>query len=293
MLRRLVLVALAGVACTSIGQPEGPANPDRESPPGSGAIRVVSVVDVEWQALNPARGDMSPKAGTLWGDRNASVPTGFLAEFRDGFSSPPHIHNATYRAVVISGAVHNDDPSAEKMWMAPGSFWTQPRGEVHITAARGTRNRALVEIDRGPYLVKPPGEAFDSGERPVNIDVSNLVWLPLTQDSGEVAGVSISYLWGRHSDGESRGVFLRLSAGLAGVLDAAGQEFRGVVIQGALEHAASERELGPGSYFGSEGAAAHRVSAASGAKEVVVYIRSSADFRWSPLTARSAGPETD
>ncbi|NND00731.1 MAG: DUF4437 domain-containing protein, partial [Gammaproteobacteria bacterium] len=117
--------------------------------------KVISFSDVKWEPLNPARGDQSPKAGTLWGDRKAAVPTGFLADFADGFSSPPHIHNATYRAVVISGSVHNDDPSATPMWMPAGSFWTQPKGESHITAAKGARNIALVEIDQGPYLVQP------------------------------------------------------------------------------------------------------------------------------------------
>ena len=58
----------------------------------------------------------------------------------DGFSSPPHIHNVTYRAMVIKGLVHNDDPEAENMWMPPGSFWTQPAGEAHITSAKGEEN---------------------------------------------------------------------------------------------------------------------------------------------------------
>ena len=116
--------------------------------------RVLLSSEIVWEKLNPARGDKSPQAGTIWGDRKGIQATGFLAKFVDGFSSPPHIHNVTYRAVVIKGLVHNDDPEAEHMWMKPGSFWTQPRGEVHITAAKGEENIALVEIDSGPYLVK-------------------------------------------------------------------------------------------------------------------------------------------
>ena len=63
-----------------------------------GSQEVVLTSEIEWEQLNPARGDKSPQAGTLWGDRKGTVPTGFLAKFVDGFSSPPHIHNATYRA---------------------------------------------------------------------------------------------------------------------------------------------------------------------------------------------------
>lgn len=95
-------------------------------------IKVLPVEKVVWEKLNPARGDKSPQAGTLWGDRKGSPATGFLAKFVDGFSSPPHIHNVSYRAIVIKGLVHNDDPAAARMWMPAQSYWTQPAGEAHI-----------------------------------------------------------------------------------------------------------------------------------------------------------------
>ena len=172
MLLTLALSSIVTAACAA-----------RRSQP-SQAHEVVLISEVKWEKLNPARGDKSPQAGTLWGDRKGPVPTGFLAKFVDGFSSPPHIHNATYRAVVISGSIHNDDPDAADMWMPAGSFWTQPKGEVHITAARGATNMALVEIDKGPYLVLPVEEAFDSGERPVNVDASNIVWVDPHRNAG-------------------------------------------------------------------------------------------------------------
>jgi Domain of unknown function (DUF4437) len=107
-----------------------------------------------------------------------NVPSGVLLKFAGGFSSPPHIHNITYRAVVISGAAHNDDPEAANMWMGPGSFWTQPAGEVHITSAQsGPGATAFLEILEGPYLVQPPHQAFDNGERPLNLEERNVVWL--------------------------------------------------------------------------------------------------------------------
>ena len=145
-------------------------------------IKIISVKDVNWEKLNPARGDKSPQAGTLWGDRKGDkVPTGFLAKFVDGFSSPPHIHNVSYRAIVISGLIHNDDPKAANMWMPSGSYWTQPAGESHITSAKGITNMALVEIDSAPYLVRPIQEEFDNGERPYNIHSNNIIW----RDFGE------------------------------------------------------------------------------------------------------------
>ena len=124
-------------------------------------VTITPVSKVNWEKLNPARGDKSPQAGTIWGDRKGEVETAFLAKFVDGFSSPPHIHNVSYRAIVIDGLIHNDDPKAANMWMPTGSYWTQPAGESHITSAKGKNNIALVEIDKGPYLVKPIKQKFD------------------------------------------------------------------------------------------------------------------------------------
>ncbi len=267
-LHALVLVGLAAWSCSAFE-----TRPAEGNPPPESTAEVVAIGDVEWEALNPARGDQSPRAGTLWGDRNAAVPTGFLARFEDGFSSPPHIHNATYRAVVISGLIHNDDPEAAPMWTPAGSFWTQPKGEVHITAAQGANNMALVEIDEGPYLVRPPSEAFDPGERPVNLDVSNIVWVTPLGMPATAGGPKQAFLWGRLEPGESNGTFLSLPAGFEGAIHSRGDTFRAVVIRGRLQVGeAGGASLEPGSYFGSRGDALHRVAAAPGG-DSVLYIR--------------------
>ncbi len=49
--------------------------------------------------------------------------------------------------------------------MGPGSFWTQPAGQTHITAAgEGGKATAFLEIMEGPYLVRPPDASFDDGD---------------------------------------------------------------------------------------------------------------------------------
>ena len=246
----------------------------------AGDVRIVLASQVEWQALNPARGAASPRAATLWGDRGGEVATGFLARFAQGFSSPPHIHNVTYRAVVIEGEIHNDDPDAASQWMGPGSFWTQPEGESHITAARGQNNLALVEIDHGPYLVRPPEQAFDNGERPINVDASNLVWLPAMPGDVIGKGADRAHLWGRFDGYSSNGSFLRLPPGFRGKLKADGEVFHAVVIRGALAHAAAPGEtLTPGSYAGGVGLHAITADPVEGA---VLYIRSHGHYQVSP-----------
>ncbi len=243
--------------------------------------KVLLSSDIAWEKLNPARGDQSPQAGTIWGDRKGSAATGFLAKFIDGFSSPPHIHNVTYRAVVIKGLVHNDDPKAENMWMKPGSFWTQPDGEAHITSAKGEENIALVEIDNGPYLVKPTDEAYDNGERPINIDVSNLVWLD-NENSNWINSKSkaeISFLL------ENNGLwslFVKLPNGYNGEIETNGTVLHSVVIKGELNYVMpvnnEQKMLDAGSYFGSTDRSIHTV-ANNTEKEIILYVRTNGEIK--------------
>lgn len=250
---------------------------------------VVLASEVEWSYLNPARKDKAPMAGNLWGDRNGEGSSGYLLRPKDGFQSPPHIHNVSYRAVVISGLLHNDDPEAEFMWMPQGSFWTQPKGQVHITAAKGEAPIAYVEIEKGPYLVLPTKEAFLSQLRPVNVDISNLVWL----DSSDVSwldksGVTasqgdpqISFLWGDTKEGQLRGTMVKLPAGFKGKIQSQGTDFRAIVIKGQPQYemnATERKTLEQGSYFGSTGEPAlHTVSSGAG-EETLLYIRSNGKY---------------
>lgn len=249
-------------------------------------VEVVSRSQVAFQPLNPARGDAGPQAGVLWGDIRANVPSGAVIVFANGFSSPPHIHNVTYRGVVISGKVHNDDPAAKIMWMEPGSFWTQPAGEPHITAAApGDQAAVLLEILEGPYLVRPPEVGFDNGERPVNLESRNIVWL----DSADIAwfgaaankAVEVAFLWGNPAD--KNGTFLKLPPGFSGELRDNGAWLRAVTIRGTTSRrqpgvTGGAESLAPGSYFGSQGEQSHRISCQS---EVacIIYVSTTGKYR--------------
>jgi quercetin dioxygenase-like cupin family protein len=242
---------------------------------------LVLASEVTWEQLNPARGDKSPKAGTLWGDRNGTGPTGFLVQFTDGFSSPPHIHNVSYRGMVISGLIHNDDPGAADMWLPTGSFWTQPKGEVHITGAKGTTNVAYIEIEVGPYLVLPTEEMFDSGERPINVDAANIVWIDQPGSPPSAGGPKVAFLWGDPQAGQLNGTLTKLPAGFAGKIDSQGSTFRAVVIKGQLQYQmpgeTDAKTLEPGSYFSSKGESVHQVASAGG-EESIFYVRTDGKY---------------
>ena len=277
-MRTLLLLALVSIVSTVCSSMQVAAEPTNE---------VILASEIKWTPLNPLRGDKSPKAGTLWGDpdRKFPVATGFLVQFADGFSSPPHIHNITYRGVVISGLVHNDDPNAAKMWMPAGSFWTQPAGDVHITAAKGPTNVAYIEIDKGPYLVLPPKEAFDRRERPINVDASNIVWVDPPGAPASANGPKVAFLWGKPQDGQLNGTLVKLPAGFSGKIKSHGSTFRAVVIKGQPQHQVpgetDVKTLEPGSYFGSEGESVHHVSSKAGA-ESIIYVRTEGKYNVIP-----------
>ncbi|WP_054851000.1 DUF4437 domain-containing protein [Olleya sp. ITB9] len=243
---------------------------------------VVTADTVEWGWLNPLRGDKSPAAGKLWGDRTKNEPAGFLVKFNKGFSSPAHIHNITYRGVVIKGLLHNDDEQAEKQWLPAGSYWQQPAGEAHITAADGEENIAFLDIQEGPYLVQPTDEAFDNGERPINVDKTNLVWLNAKDIEwvSEKSNVETAFLWGSHEKNQLRATLLKLPAGFKGKIKNLSPNFRAVVISGGISHQFSKKEdkkeLTSGSYFGVE---EDSKSIITTDQEALIYIRSNGDFK--------------
>lgn len=240
---------------------------------------IVTNANLDFIPLNPARGNAAPQAGVLWGDIRADVPSGVLLKFADGFTSPPHIHNITYRAVVIEGAVHNDDPTAENMWMGPGSFWTQPAGENHITAGQpGAGATAFLEIMEGPYLVQPSDQGFDNGERPINVVADNVVWLDASDVSWVNASTShnnaqIAFLWGDTGSGQKNGTFLKVAPQSSVAVKGNTEWLRAVVTKGDLSyHGETDiTSLETGSYFGSDDGGVHMITCKA-AEDCVLYI---------------------
>jgi len=243
---------------------------------------VVASDEIKWGYLNPLRGNKSPGAADLWGNRTEDVATGMLVKFNKNFASPPHTHNISYRGIVIKGMMHNDDPNAEKMWMPEGSFWTQPAGENHITAANSEENQIYLEIDSGPYLVKPSGQHFDNGERPINLHSSNIVWLDQSSlNAIDAEGVKRTALWGRDEPGEMNGTMLKLPYNFEGNITSDANEFRVVVISGNIDYKnaelSSKKALDAGSYVSSKGAFQHNIHANS--DDVMLYIRTNGQYR--------------
>lgn len=235
-----------------------------QSPKNSSDLRVLSFSSLKWEQLNPARGKKSPQAATLWGNRKGTKPTGFLVKFVNGFSSPPHIHNVSYRAIVIDGLIHNDDPKAANMWMPKGSYWTQPAGEAHITSAKGKSNVAFVEIDQGPYLVRPTKKAFDNNERPYNIHTSNVLW-------DKLGPIEFTSLW-KNKEGHVTGKLIKFRNRLS--LSVARAKI--LVVKGLLK--INNVTLDPGSLIVSENSTKIDTTCDSNIP-CIVYLKSKQGFK--------------
>jgi len=245
---------------------------------------ILQFADVEWGPLNPARGKDGPQAADLWGNRKVAGATGMLVKFRQGFASPPHIHNISYRGIVISGLIHNDDPNAEDTWLTSGSYWTQPAGDSHITSATATTNLAYIEIDDGPYLVQPTSNAFNNGEVPVNVEYSNIVWhnaSDIKWTALHEPGTEIAFLWGTPNNGGLFGSLLKLRKGFVGRLQSDASEFRAVTILGPTDvtspDGARYNTLNPGSYFGGDNATSFRLACAVN-DNCIIYVRTNTVF---------------
>ncbi|MCV2885066.1 DUF4437 domain-containing protein [Aestuariibacter sp. AA17] len=256
----------------------------RSSDVNPAQVDIITVDQLKWGYLNPLRGEKSPGAVDLWGDRTKNVATGMLVRFNKGFSSPPHIHNITYRGIVIHGAMHNDDPDAAHMWLPPVSFWTQPAGKQHVTAANADKNLIYLEIDSGPYLVKPESNHFDSGGHALNVHAANLVWLDHSQSAIVTSSnIEIAHLWRNNKvhDAESslQGILLKLESGIPIDIQSQDPIFKAVIIQGAITYQSSTNnakyQLEEGSLFSSSGDVMHRITPTNNA---IIYIRSHADF---------------
>lgn len=160
--------------------------------------------------------------------------------------------------------------------MSPGSFWTQPAGESHITAAKG-ESIAYVGIDSGPYLVKPIENNFDNGKQPINISSDNIMWLNNRQASMlENNRSEIAFLWKKDN---LKGQLIKIKSGFSGEILNSGNIFHAVIIKGELEYGSDDpKTLDPGSYFTSTEESKHSVSSANNS-DCIVYIRTNGDLK--------------
>ncbi len=277
-MRTFLLLALAiGVSgCDSSQVASDSIAPE---PAAESTSKVVLTSEVEWEQLNPARGDKSPLAATLWGHRTGPGPSGFLLKPVDGFKSPPHVHTANYHGVVIFGGIHNAEPGAREVYLQTGSFWSQPSGGVHITAARGS-SLAYIEVE-GAFDVLPFEKATNNKTKAIYMPASSIAWVDQPGMPPSADGPKVAVLWGNPQDNQPSGTLVKLPTGFNGMMRSHSSTFHAVVIQGRPKHRVQDetdvKTIEPGSYFSSKGEAAHQVSCEAG-EDCIIYVRTEGKF---------------
>ncbi|MEM7041700.1 MAG: DUF4437 domain-containing protein [Pseudomonadota bacterium] len=86
--------------------------------------------------------------------------------------------------------------------------------------------------------MQPAEEEFDIGERPINIEALNIVWLDaadaawVSQSDAAGSGAQMAFLWGKVQDGQKNGTFIRLPSGYNCEIRSDSPLLRAVTIKG-------------------------------------------------------------
>jgi hypothetical protein len=252
--------------------PTEPAKPPEPPKPPEPTSRHVRPADVKWMPFDPnaAEPDKGPQMGVVFGDPQ-SGPSGLFIKAPAKHVSPPHVHSADYKGVVISGTVTNDVPKAKKpVKMTAGSFWAEAGGRAHVTACPDGC-LAFVTVD-GAFDMLGPDKAGASptGMKPVNTLPKSLKWVapPGTKD------IWFAQAWGDPQSGEPHGFFVKIKAGNPGMMHSHTSDYHAVVIQGSPKHwepGQTPEASPPGSYWWQKGGADHQDSCDPG-QDCIGYV---------------------
>lgn len=116
---------------------------------------VIAAPDLPWTPEDPVG---HHRLATLWGDFNRGQ-AGVLLKLPGGFKSSVHAHTADYRAIVISGTwVHvvPESGEGEGIKLTLGSYWTQPRDQMHEDECVSPEGSVFFRFSEGKFQTYTP-----------------------------------------------------------------------------------------------------------------------------------------
>jgi quercetin dioxygenase-like cupin family protein len=119
----------------------------------------------------------------------------------------------------------------------------------------------------------PPPEAFDNGEKPVNVDSTNIVWLDASDstwiqgkaDGSGAGNAEMAFMWGAPEGDSVNGTMVKLPGGFSGTIESDSSSLKIIVIKGQvdLRSRSDPKTLTAGGYIGSQGNVSHSLACAA------------------------------
>ena len=173
------------------------------------------------------------------GDPTAG-PSTFLLKVPAGFPGVMHTHEASYRAVVVSGSIrhwHLGENPDEVEALGAGGTWSQQAGVAHQEDNLSDEATIVLLTFDGPFNLDPHEDAVDT-EPPAVVNKGEPTSLPFESREFVPFGDSpfeVSFVDGDPTTGPST-FLLKMPAGFPGLMHTHEASYRAVVLSGQVRH---------------------------------------------------------
>ena len=283
------------VACGTKSAPEAPAadTPAAEAPapapaaeapaPAAPSSSSTAAADVKWAPFNPEQPD-GPSWVILEGDPTKGAFT-MMAKLGAGFETPLHKHPSGFTGVVISGEVRHGASKDAAQTMGPGTMWTEPADEAHVTACVGDEDCVFVGRMDGPMAMTPVETPAEAPSLSV-VAAADIEYTPVNPEQPQGPGMALI------SGDQTQGAFVALAKFPGGMstpehVHTAG--YVGVVISGQIKDGDGAAKTA-GSYWNNIAQHPHETSCVEG-QDCVFFVSMDGAMDMTPVAAEGAAGE--
>ena len=290
-MHRIILYACSVSLLVACGTQSDPETPEPEAPaaeapePAAPTSSSTNAADVEWAPLNPEQPE-GPSWVVLEGDPTQGAFT-MMAKLGAGFETPLHKHPSGFTGVVISGEVsHGASKDAVKV-IGPGTLWTEPANEAHVTGCVGDEDCVFVGRMDGPMAMTPV-ETPDETPSASVVGAADIEYTPVNPEQPEGPGMAVL------SGDQTQGAFValvRFPGGLSTPEHVHSASYVGVVISGQIQDGEGAAKA-PGSHWNNAAGHPHQTSCVEG-DDCVFFVSMDGAMDMTPVADAGAAPDAE
>ena len=256
------------------------AAPAPEPEPEAPTSSATAAADVPWAPVNPEQPE-GPSWVILEGDPSKGAFT-MMAKLGAGFETPLHKHPAGFTGVVISGEVRHGASKDAAKAMGPGTMWTEPADEAHVTACVGEEDCVFVGRMDGPMAMTPVDAPSETAKATV-VPAAEIAYQPVNPEQPQGPGMALL------SGDQTQGAFVALARFPGGMITpehvhTAG--YVGVVIAGQIKDGEGAAKTA-GSYWNNAAQHPHETSCVEG-QDCVFFVSMDGAMDMTPTAAPPA-----